>query len=426
MSLNIDKYLNTETALGTNIAGGADDGIFYLKTADYKDRLIMAQIMTRLKSIPVRITLIYAVVGALWILYSDRLLGSITQDPAVLTRFQTYKGFLFIFVTAVILFFLLSRNVAAIQRSEQILMDSEAKYRNLVENTSDWVWEINQDTEFTYTNPTIYDILGYRPEEIIGKTPYNFMTEDEKKRVLGLIGDTLARHEPVRLFENTLMNKNEYPVILEFSATAIYGPGGEFLGYRGIDRDVTERKRAEQAIRDRDLGIRRAYVDVFSAVTGGRLIIMTPDEIHGSLGEPVSDVGAVSSYKDLSGARAILNAALEKQFENKDILSELLISASEALTNAVKHAGGGEFQIFKKGQTIQVMASDTGPGIDFKILPKATLLAGFSTKQSLGVGFSIMLEFCDRVLLSTQPGNTIIVLEKHLIAPTGETEYMDT
>jgi anti-sigma regulatory factor (Ser/Thr protein kinase) len=57
------------------------------------------------------------------------------------------------------------------------------------------------------------------------------------------------------------------------------------------------------------------------------------------------------------------------------------------------------------------MISDKGPGIDFSILPKATLLSGFSTKQSLGMGFSFMLEFCDRVLLSTQPGNTIIVLE---------------
>jgi len=58
------------------------------------------------------------------------------------------------------------------------------------------------------------------------------------------------------------------------------------------------------------------------------------------------------------------------------------------------------------------LVSDPGHGIDFSILPKAALMAGFSTKQSIGMSFSIMLDLSDRVLLSTQPGGTISVLEK--------------
>lgn len=89
----------------------------------------------------------------------------------------------------------------------------------------------------------------------------------------------------------------------------------------------------------------------------------------------------------------------------------MVIASNEATTNVVKHANNGKFQVFKSESTIQVLIRDNGPGINFSILPKATLLSGFSTQQSLGMGFSFMLELCDRVLLSTQPGNTTVVLE---------------
>jgi anti-sigma regulatory factor (Ser/Thr protein kinase) len=58
-----------------------------------------------------------------------------------------------------------------------------------------------------------------------------------------------------------------------------------------------------------------------------------------------------------------------------------------------------------------VAIADDGPGIDFRTLPKATLVPGFSTAASLGMGFTIMLQLCERVLLSTRPGRTVVVLE---------------
>ena len=88
-----------------------------------------------------------------------------------------------------------------------------------------------------------------------------------------------------------------------------------------------------------------------------------------------------------------------------------VIAACEAVTNSVKHAGSGQVQVYVKGRIAQVAVTDFGPGIDFSILPKATLIAGFSTKQPLGMGFNLMLEICERVLLATQPGFIRIILE---------------
>ena len=84
---------------------------------------------------------------------------------------------------------------------------------------------------------------------------------------------------------------------------------------------------------------------------------------------------------------------------------------SEALDNALKHAGSGTYQVFAKNGLLQVAISDDGPGIDFRTLPKATLVRGFSTAASLGMGFTIMLQLSERVLLATRPGHTQVVLE---------------
>jgi anti-sigma regulatory factor (Ser/Thr protein kinase) len=67
--------------------------------------------------------------------------------------------------------------------------------------------------------------------------------------------------------------------------------------------------------------------------------------------------------------------------------------------------------VFARDDTLQVLIRDEGPGIDFRTLPRATLQRGFSTASSLGMGFTIMLQVCERVLLSTRPGRTSLLLE---------------
>ncbi len=171
--------------------------------------------------------------------------------------------------------------------------------------------------------------------------------------------------------------------------------------------------RTEQ-LRAKDKAIRQAYIDVFGAVTGGRLIIMGADELKAALGRPLGRLHSVDTYKELSRARAHLKGLIAEEFPDLAGLAELVLAFNEVLTNVVKHSGSGAWRVFAKGKLIQVLISDTGRGIDFSILPKATLMAGFSTKPSLGVGFTIMLESCDRVLLATERRGTTIVLEMEL------------
>jgi PAS domain S-box-containing protein len=125
------------------------------------------------------------------------------------------------------------------------LRESEQKFRSMVEIIPDWVWQIDQNGIYTYSSPKVKDILGYEPEEIIGKSPFDFMPKDEGARVRKIFGELVASHAPIEQMENTGFHKDGRLVVLETSGVAIYDDQGSFIGYGGVDRDITERKRVE-------------------------------------------------------------------------------------------------------------------------------------------------------------------------------------
>ena len=140
-------------------------------------------------------------------------------------------------------------DLALIHPDETTLEQSRQRFQNLVETVNDWVWEVDQRGIYTYASPRIYDLLGYRPEEIIGKTPFTFMPEDERERVTDLFGRLVAMRQPFCAMENTNHHKDGRLVVLETSGVPFFDEQGTLLGYRGIDRDITERKRMEQELR---------------------------------------------------------------------------------------------------------------------------------------------------------------------------------
>ena len=175
--------------------------------------------------------------------------------------------------------------------------------------------------------------------------------------------------------------------------------------------DVTELREAERALRRKEEGIRHAYEDVLDAVTGGKLILLTDEQLADDLGTPLGHQLVFGAPSELASARRRLVRAAETCFPGRIRHTDLLSTVGEALDNALKHAGGGTYQAFARDDRLQVAISDDGPGIDFRTLPRATLVPGFSTAASLGMGFTIMLQLCARVLLTTRPGRTVVVLE---------------
>lgn len=163
-------------------------------------------------------------------------------------------------------------------------------------------------------------------------------------------------------------------------------------------------------LQEKDRVIRQAYSDVIDAVTGGRLLILGSDEVDAVIMAETSGPCDIREPIQMSSARASVAGILG----DVDDLQGLLVAFSEAATNMIKHAGGGTYRVGKTDEKVQLILSDNGPGIDFRQLPKATLLPGSSTTQTLGLGFTLMMELTDRIYLSVTPDGTTLVLEKDL------------
>ncbi len=134
--------------------------------------------------------------------------------------------------------------------AENALKESETRFRDLTENTSDWIWEVDDQMRYVYASPRIKELLGYEQADVLGKMPTDFMTPEDAVRIRHNIEDLIKAPRPFRDLENVNLHKDGSLRVLETSGVPIYDSKGRFSGFRGIDRDITRRKKTEEALRE--------------------------------------------------------------------------------------------------------------------------------------------------------------------------------
>jgi PAS domain S-box-containing protein len=132
------------------------------------------------------------------------------------------------------------------RRGREALSASEQKFRSLVETTPDWVWETDRDLVFTYSNPRVRDLLGYAPEEIVGRSVHDTLTPETRAQMEVALATRAERPAEIARAELVQIRKDGGEVVTETSASPILDADGTLIGYRGVDRDITERVRAEK------------------------------------------------------------------------------------------------------------------------------------------------------------------------------------
>lgn len=133
--------------------------------------------------------------------------------------------------------------------SDQALKEIQEKYKALVETIYDWVWEIDPEGRYIYVSPKVRDLLGYEPGEVLGKAPFDLMPSFEGIRAAELFRTIASRREPFHGLEYIFRHKTGRFVVVERSGSPFFGVDGGFRGYRGVDRDVGDRKRAEEMLK---------------------------------------------------------------------------------------------------------------------------------------------------------------------------------
>jgi PAS domain S-box-containing protein/putative nucleotidyltransferase with HDIG domain len=154
------------------------------------------------------------------------------------------------------------------------LEESKERYRNLIETTSDWIWESDSEGKYTYSSPRVKDLLGYLPEEIVGKTLADIVSPQQTKTFRTTFKNLIGNQQSINGLENICLGKTGQIVVLENNAVPIFDEQENFLGYRGIARDITERKVAMEELKK------------------------SRDDLHASLEETVTSLSSTAEKRD--------------------------------------------------------------------------------------------------------------------------------
>ncbi|MFX0022520.1 MAG: PAS domain S-box protein [Candidatus Hermodarchaeota archaeon] len=143
---------------------------------------------------------------------------------------------------------IVSRDISERKEYEKKLEISEEKYRYLIENALEGVWAIDSNIITTLVNPTMANILGYSVEEMIGKSLFSFMDEEEIKTVKLQLENRKKGISGER--DGVYIHKNGKKVFLRIRATPIFDTEGNYGGTYAFLADITHRKIAEQKLKE--------------------------------------------------------------------------------------------------------------------------------------------------------------------------------
>jgi len=136
------------------------------------------------------------------------------------------------------------------KRAEEALRESNRRFEDIAESALEWIWEANTDGKYTYASPTVEKILGYKPEELLGKHFYDLFHPDDREQLKKAAFELSAKKQPFHEFISRSLHKNGEVVWMSTNGVPILDKEGRPLGYRGADTDITQRKQTEEKLVD--------------------------------------------------------------------------------------------------------------------------------------------------------------------------------
>ncbi len=244
-----------------------------------------------------RTALTYAIAGFVWILFSDLALEYLVPDRALAGRLSMVKGWVFVSVTALMLYLLLRRRltswdkeVGARSQAEAEAREHQALYHSLVESMPAGIFRKDASGRYVYANPWLCQFNGLKPEDYLGKTALQVaeaIMERGTRTVDAATGSSIynqggGHHEKimqsgerVQIEEDWIMADGR-KYCLKVTKTPIMDASGKVVGSQGILFDITDRRKAEEELRTLSRAIEQSPASIIITDLAGAIQYVNP------------------------------------------------------------------------------------------------------------------------------------------------------
>lgn len=140
------------------------------------------------------------------------------------------------------------RDISESKRTQNLLHKQNETIRAILETSKDWIWSVDLEGHYTYSNPVVEQILGYSMDEILNSNGFEFLDPTDRRMIENSLPLWVSKKEGWSNLVTHWRCKDGSYRTLESNAVPVLDTEGAMIGFQGVDRDITERMEAEKAL----------------------------------------------------------------------------------------------------------------------------------------------------------------------------------
>jgi sigma-B regulation protein RsbU (phosphoserine phosphatase) len=286
----------------------------------------------------------------------------------------------------------MQQDVTQQKRDREALQESEARFSQVAEMVGEWLWEQDAEGRYLYCSSAVQGILGYRPQDIVGKHYLELLTDEDRKHWSEIRPSIDRATVPFHRIVNHYRHRDGREIYTESTGTPIFDEQGRLIRWRGVDLDITARKQFEDALRLRDRAIeaanvgiviadarRKHYPNIYVNPALARITGYSREELLGQnlrilQGPDTSEAAREKIRAALQAGTACEVVLKNYRRDGTQFWNELLLSPVRDETGAVTHYIGIQTDVTERRRAEEERHElEIAKQIQLSLLPKAPL-----------------------------------------------------
>jgi len=151
------------------------------------------------------------------------------------------------------------RDVTEIKESQRKSMESDKKYREIIENIEDGYYEVDLEGKYTYVNDYICRYLGMSKEKLLGTISTQIVKKNTRQEIIKIFSNMYEKNLPKETFESQVIRNDGKTRTFEGTVYLKYDSNGKKIGFYGFTHDITEKKKSEKKLKESEKKYRELY-----------------------------------------------------------------------------------------------------------------------------------------------------------------------